>query len=391
MATILLVPFGSPGHLVPFGTLASTLVAHGHEVHVFAEVGVALPPGVDTVTPKRWRLSGQVPPEVLTGGDPAALFRFLFFGSVPEMTEDVRDALVDLDADLVIGDLFMPGAGLAAELTGTPWLSLCCSPIPGAQAYRAFLDPSAVDNFDATSVRAELGLPAAPGENLLGRLSPLGHLVLGTPRFCGTEDLPAQARLIGPMVGPGRPRTPPSTRVVVTTTTNSEASLGGRKFAQDRYLGTAAEVLGTLPNRAVITLPDGVTAPAARSTVEFLGPTPHDELFDDAGVVLCHAGWGTVSRALVRGLPLVLVPLIGDQFTIAERCVELGAAVRLDSATLRAEDLRAAIDAVCDDPAYRAAAAELAEDIRATDPLAAAAAEVSSALRRARPDREGAP
>jgi UDP-N-acetylglucosamine transferase subunit ALG13 len=328
-----------------------------------------------------------VPTDVLASGDAAAVFRFLFFGSVLDMTEDIRAVAADPRVDLVISDLFMPGAGLACELDGVTWMSVCCGPVAGPDAYRAFLEPHAAPNFDAATTRSALGLPAAPGENLLGRISPFGHLVPATRRFIGTAELPDTVALVGPLVPAGQPRpadNPPT--VVVTSTTNTESFLGGRGVARERYLRTAASALADLPVRVLIVLPNGHPRPddppANVRTTGLLSREELDEEFDGAAAVVCHAGWGTVGRALIRGVPLVLVPLVGDQFHIAARCAELGVAVTLDPATLCADDLRDAVRAVCTDSRYRTAAARLAADFQAADPLTSAVAEVDALLTR---------
>ncbi|MFC7760434.1 glycosyltransferase [Catellatospora bangladeshensis] len=107
---------------------------------------------------------------------------------------------------------------------------------------------------------------------------------------------------------------------------------------------------------------------------------PHDELFDRASAVVTHAGWGTVCRALVRGLPLVLVPIFADQPYIATRCAELGLGIALDADTVTATELRDAIRAVVEEPRYRNAAQEVAGELRAMAPLATAADLITASL-----------
>lgn len=369
MTRILLVPFGSPGHTTPFRALGAALARRGHDVLLYGTDG--------TITPTRWRPAGPVPAELVAAADAAALFRFMFFGSVLDMTHDVLDATRRHDVDLVVGDVFMPGAGLAAELAGLPWVSVSTTAVPAADSYRSYLDPHAAANFDATTTRAALGLPPAPGENLLGRLSPMLHLIPTTPAFAGPVDLPASAALVGPFVRTARIRTAKTSTVAVTATTNSATVLAGRTFARDRYLATTVRALADLPIRAVLTASYAGGLPP---NVERRGPAPHDDLFDTVDAVVCHAGWGTVGRALMRGLPLVLVPMVGDQFYIAGRCAELGVGIRLDADTMSTVDIRDAIHAVHTDDRYRGAAAAIAAEFHATAPLDTAPATVESVL-----------
>jgi N-glycosyltransferase len=119
-------------------------------------------------------------------------------------------------------------------------------------------------------------------------------------------------------------------------------------------------------------------AGATPPNVRLLGAVGHDELFDRSTAVVTHGGWGTVSRALVRGRPLVLVPLCGDQPYIAARCADLGLGIALPAETVTPAALREAIHAVVVEPRFGKAAGELAAELRAMAPLATASALISS-------------
>jgi UDP:flavonoid glycosyltransferase YjiC (YdhE family) len=97
-------------------------------------------------------------------------------------------------------------------------------------------------------------------------------------------------------------------------------------------------------------LPDGMTA----------GPGRQAPLLHRASVVVCAGGHGMVTKALVRGLPLVVVPGPGDQRENAARVARLGAGVHLPPAKLTPQTLRAAVERVLTEPSYAAAARRLA-------------------------------
>eukprot|EP00123_Amoebidium_parasiticum_P012985 comp21695_c0_seq1/m.30598 comp21695_c0_seq1/g.30598 ORF comp21695_c0_seq1/g.30598 comp21695_c0_seq1/m.30598 type:complete len:1007 (-) comp21695_c0_seq1:691-3711(-) len=48
--------------------------------------------------------------------------------------------------------------------------------------------------------------------------------------------------------------------------------------------------------------------------IKFIGPAPHDWLFDQCCAVVHHGGAGTTSVGLLAGKPTVIVPFFGDQF-----------------------------------------------------------------------------
>jgi zeaxanthin glucosyltransferase len=362
MTRLLLVPFPETGHTQPMAALGARLHADGHEVTVFAETEAT-----------RWHLHQPLPQHMYTTADAATLCRHLFLGDVADMTRDIVDLAQRCRADLIVTDVMMPGGGLAAELTGLPWVSLSCSPIPALDAFRTFIDPPMVAAFDPRSTRQALGLPADDDRNLLGRTSDRLHLIPTTSTFAGDPELPAAVALTGPFAPlpaarPDGGPEPPT--VVVTASTHSLSTLGGRASVQDRYVAAAVEALSGLAVTGLVTRDGGPVRPPAN--VRFLGPVPHDELFDRASAVVTHAGWGTVSRALVRGLPLVLVPIAGDQPYIAARCADLGLGIALPAETVTTTELRDAVRAVVEEPRFGKAAREFAVELHAMAPLATA-------------------
>jgi UDP:flavonoid glycosyltransferase YjiC (YdhE family) len=367
MTSVLLVPFPTAGHTEPMAALGAQLRADGHTVTVFAESQTT-----------RWRLHQPMPPQLLATADSATLFRHLFLGDVADMARDVVDLAEVCGAELVVADVMMPGGGLAAELAGLPWASMASNPIPSLDACRIFIPEHAVAAFAPHSTREALGLPAGDDRNLLGRTSDRLHLIPTTPSFADWPDPPPQVALVGPFVPlpPEPPPAPPEPPVVVVSaSTTPPASLGGNTFVQDRYVEAAVEALGGLPVTGLVTR-EGTGRPPAN--VRFLGPAPHEALFDRATAVVTHAGWGTVSRALVRGLPLVLAPIFGDQAYTAQRCADLGLGIALPAATVTPTELRGAIRAVVEEPRYRKAAGELAAELRSMVPLATASSMITS-------------
>jgi len=83
--------------------------------------------------------------------------------------------------------------------------------------------------------------------------------------------------------------------------------------------------------------------------------------------VITHGGHGTVMKALIAGVPLVVVPLGRDQPGNAARVIRAGAGLRLrKNASVSA--LRAAVARVTEDPGYRAAARRMADRLAAIFP-----------------------
>jgi UDP:flavonoid glycosyltransferase YjiC (YdhE family) len=85
----------------------------------------------------------------------------------------------------------------------------------------------------------------------------------------------------------------------------------------------------------------------------------HADVLPHCSAVITHGGHGTVMKALIAGIPMVVVPLGRDQPDNAARVVHAGAGIRLrKNASVSA--LRAAVARVIGDPRYRAAAGAMA-------------------------------
>jgi len=386
MTSVLLVPYHPPGHAEPMAALSRALREQGHSVTVFSESEAT-----------RWRLDAPFPASMFAAGSGGAMFRHMLVGDVADMARDIADLASARSAEVIVADVMMPGGGLAAELAGLPWASLSCNPIPEPDPFVEHLPDEAVAAFAPRPTLESLGLPADDERNLLRRTSGQLHLVPTTQRFAGFPDVSEPVALVGPFVPVPRPPVAvPSGEptVAVTTSSGTPAGMGRSAFVQDRYVNAAAEALGSLPVRGRVSSQPTGPAPA---NVQFVGRVPIDELYHGCAAVVTHCGWGTVSHALVRGLPLVLVLAFGSdqvplyaysQPYIAQRCVELGVGVAVPGESVTAADLRAAVEVVLAEPAYREAAGKFAAEVRALAPLPTASSMIASLpVRAPRADR----
>jgi MGT family glycosyltransferase len=209
--------------------------------------------------------------------------------------------------------------------------------------------------------RAEVGLP--PVRDLPGLMARADRvLVCSSPSYdFGSGSVPANVCYVGPQLddqasgastgpwadAPGQPL------VLV--------GLSSTVMRQEGLLQRAADALGQLPVRGLVTTGPAVD-PAVISAPDNVTVTRwvrHADVLPHCSAVITHGGHGTVMKALIGGVPLVLVPLGRDQPDNAGRVVHAGAGIRLrKNATVSA--LRAAVGRVIDDPRYRAAARQMA-------------------------------
>jgi UDP:flavonoid glycosyltransferase YjiC (YdhE family) len=90
---------------------------------------------------------------------------------------------------------------------------------------------------------------------------------------------------------------------------------------------------------------------------------PHSLLLSRCDAIITHAGAGTLIASIGAGLPMVMVPLFGDQLPNAERAADAGAGIVLDQASLTPTSLRNATRAILSDPQYRRAVGALRDEM----------------------------
>jgi UDP:flavonoid glycosyltransferase YjiC (YdhE family) len=94
-----------------------------------------------------------------------------------------------------------------------------------------------------------------------------------------------------------------------------------------------------------------------------------DDLLRQADLVVCGGGHGMLSKTLLAGVPVVVVPGGGDQWELANRVVRQGSARLVRP--LSADALSAGVAEVLADPGYRQAARRAGDSIvRVADPVA---------------------
>ncbi|HEX6390579.1 MAG TPA: nucleotide disphospho-sugar-binding domain-containing protein, partial [Solirubrobacteraceae bacterium] len=150
--------------------------------------------------------------------------------------------------------------------------------------------------------------------------------------------------------------------------------------AEQRLLRASLEGLADLPVRVLGTWnrrPPAVPlpAPANARVVEWVS---YARTMPSADVLVCHAGHGTVMRALTSGCAVVAVPAAGDMNENAARLDWAGVGVRLPRRSATPRAIRLAVGRALDDGRLRARVDELAAWAAARDPAARAAELVES-------------
>ncbi|WP_280828843.1 nucleotide disphospho-sugar-binding domain-containing protein [Mycobacterium sp. OTB74] len=355
-----------PGHAFPAIALCLRFVAAGDEAVLFTGrqwLDTARAAGVDAR-----ELLGLDPEEGDDDTDSGAKIH----QRAARMAILNVPVLRELSPDLVVSDVITVCGGMAAELLGLPWVELAPHPLylpskglpplgsglaPGV-GFRGRLRDSVMRFLTARSVRqgdlqrsaarVEIGLPATdPG--------PLRRLIATLPALeVPRPDWPDEAVVVGPLhFEPTAAvlEVPPGEGPVVVVAPSTATT--GMQGLDD--LALQALIPGrTLPSGARVVVSRLRGADGEVPTWAAVGLGRQDELLKCADLMICGSGHGIVSKTLLAGVPMVLVPGGGDQWEIANRVVRQGSAEVVRPLT--EESLVAAVGQVLAGPAYREAA-----------------------------------
>jgi UDP:flavonoid glycosyltransferase YjiC (YdhE family) len=409
---ILVAGWDSGGGVEAVQTMVRRAVARGHEVRVLGTGGLRPPFESAGAVFRRYRYAPDNDlrrPETDLLKDWQARTPWtmwarardrLLAGPAREFCRDVVEELEREAADVVAVDTMIPSARFGAEAAGVPAVIVMHGPyvVPRAEApligtglmpargrLGRLRDRSAAAAALAVfrtvlpalnQARAEFGLaPLRDPRDLIGGASRV--LVCTSPGYdFAARSVPANVRYVGPQLdvavsaAPGnRPPAVPGDRQAAPG--NARAAAPGRPLVlvglsstvmrQESLLQRAADALGRLPVRGLVTTgpavdPALITAPPNVTVTRW---ARHADVLPQCSAVITHGGHGTVMKALIAGVPLVVVPLGRDQPDNAARVVHAGAGVRLRK-TASVGRLRAATARVIDDPRYRAAAGQMA-------------------------------
>jgi UDP:flavonoid glycosyltransferase YjiC (YdhE family) len=368
---VLLGAFGDPGHAFPMIALGRALAARGHEVtlqtwrrwqaHVEAE-GLAFAPAPEY----------QVFP---SGPEPLD-----FYEAVVHATSDTLPLVRTLRPDVVVADILTLAPALAAEVEGVPCATLIPHVYPHGERHfpiyslGARLPRTAAGRWmwrhaqrpvssglergrrELNETRARLGLPALA--HVHGGISRQLALVATFPQLEYPRAWPEHVHVVGPLMWEppsGDVELPPGDEPLVLVAPST---------AQDkdhRLLTAALRGLAGAPVRVLATWnrrlpPRPLPVPENARVVEWLS---YSRTMPRCDVVVCHAGHGTLVRALSSGCAVVACPAVGDMNENAARLDWAGAGVRLPRRFTSPRALRLAVERSLGDREIRGRAREL--------------------------------
>jgi UDP:flavonoid glycosyltransferase YjiC (YdhE family) len=368
--------------------LGRALAARGHEItlqtwvrwrsHVVAE-GLNFAPAPEYQAFPPGRANGE---------------RDDFYEATVHAAGETLSLVRSLDPDVVVADILTLGPALAAELCDVRWATLIPHVYPegeldfpiyslgarlprsrvGRALWRHAQGPIGkgleLGRVELNRVRAQLGLSAL--NYFHGGISRELAIVATFPQLEYPRRWPAHVHVVGPLMWepPSEDvRLPPGVAPLVLIAPST---------AQDpdqRMLRAALRGLADAPLRVIATWnrrppSPPLSTPANARIVEWLSYSRTMPLCD---AVVCHAGHGTLARALACGCAVVACPALGDMNENAARLDWAGAGVRVPHRFTCPRPLRLAVERALAEPSIRAHAAALADWLDCHEPGAAAA------------------
>jgi MGT family glycosyltransferase len=297
---------------------------------------------------------------------------------------ETQPLIRELDPEAVIADILTIAAGLAAELEERPWATLVPHVLPvsergfppysigarlprtplGGALWRA-MEPvvrlgTERGRLELNETRRRLGLP--PLDHVHGGISRQLAVVGTFPQL----EYPRHSswpwvRVTGPLMYE-RPaddvELPPGEDPLVLIAPSTSQDRG------QRMLQAALAALRDEPVRVIAATNrrgepvSGLAVPPNARVVDWLS---YSRTMPHCAAVVCHAGHGTVVRALASGVPLVACPAAGDMGENAARVAWAGVGVSLPRRLVTERGIRLAVRRVLGDPSYAERARELAD------------------------------
>ncbi|WP_232668247.1 macrolide family glycosyltransferase [Pseudonocardia sp. TRM90224] len=387
MAHIAMVSIPAPGHVNPSTEVIRGLVARGHRVTYandpsYAEIiegmGAELVPCPTTLpfhTDEAWE-----------GDDLDGMAAFLDDAIV--MLPRLRSAYADDRPDLFLYDIGGFAARILAAEMGVAAIQLSSTFVAWDGYEDDMAEVLAAMNADPRGVAYQHKLQGwlvehgqQPDAGWLGR--PERGIVL-VPKVLQpfADRVGPHMSFVGPCLAP-RPEQggwsqPASAERVLLV------SLGSAYTDHADFYRRCIAAFGRLPGWHVV-LQIGAHVDQAElgdvpGSVEVHRWVPQLAILEQADAFLTHAGMGGSAEGLWTGTPMIAAPQGVDQFSNADALVAAGVARRVDSATVTAEELRAALLAVADSPEMRARCAALQRELREEGGTAGAVELIEGAL-----------
>ena len=316
------------------------------------------------------------------------------YAAAVKASAPTRELIRSVDPEVVVADIITVAGSLAAQAEGRRWATLVPHVLPTGEpgfpiySVGAVYPRSAVGRrmwsllrpmvmtgeeqgrVELNGARERVGLP--PLDEVHGGISRDLAIVATFPQleYPRTDGWPGM-RVTGPLLWEqpfGDVELPPGDAplVLVAPSTSQDPE---HRLVRATLEGLADEPVRVLASTNRREPAEPLPVPANARLVDWVSYAGTMPLCD---AVVCHAGHGTLARALASGAPVVAVPHSGDMAENAARIRWAGAGVSLPRRFTTPRGVRLAVRRVLGDPRYRRRAQKLRDWATRNDGASAA-------------------
>ena len=381
MKRILVMPDGNwLSHVSRPFEIARALRDRGHEV-VFASDGeyMRLP------REARFRVLGArtLDPDHVLRCSRSGRVNWWSLDEIRAMVDDELRVFAEVEPDLVIGD-FRLTLSSSCERHGVPYASV--------------LNASWTNYFDAPLRAPEhFGVTRVLGRRLTTRLLPMVkravlwhdarpfrryrrahglsprtniwdvwrgdlNLLVDTPDYGPTRDLPESFRYVGPTLWEPEIETPAWLAELDPDRPTLYFTMGSTGYA--RFFELAVDLFGESDFQVLMTTAGLVHFDHLPDNVFAVDYAPGSALMEHADVVVCQGGNGTIYQALRYGVPIIGIPTMHDQEFNLERVEALGCGIQLSELSFQPSHLTEAVETILGNPSFEREAGRQRETLR---------------------------
>jgi MGT family glycosyltransferase len=390
--SFLLASWGTSGNLTPLLTAGRRLRHAGHSVRVIADPAKRTEienAGFAFVAWRRAPIGAEADP--LKVDSIQDFCGRAIFDPILSYAADIREEVERAPTDAVLAIDLLFGVALGAEVAGVGFAMLSphvsARPLTGVPPIGSGMRPPKTPE-ERAEVEAERNRFADSLNEFLPRLNH-ARTSLGLPIFdhifdiydrsdrvllgisqafdFDADDVPENVRYIGPLLDQPAwstpwdgswPRESNRPRALISFSTGAQG--------QADVVQRVVSAMGGVEIDAVVTTGPSLDVEEVKppKNVRVLSSAPHDAVMKEVSLIVAHGGHGTVNRALIHGLPMLVMPNGRDQNDNALRVEARGAGLVLPC-TASEEEIAAAVNRLISEPHFRVAARRLGAAIAA--------------------------
>ena len=401
MARIAIVIDSAEGHVLPTLSFCRELLNRGHDVtYLVSYIGTDGPALTFSETQQLIRSQGFTclpffEKEIRHGADAGSNQLYLFGPLVRGIALD--DTVARLKPDLFLTLTIFSAEALVLRFRyNTPVVLLRshCTSLPRKQLCREVVTNRLMDVADGLPELMDLlvnaNVPIKKLTDIADLALEIPELILLPQEFASpdTNDddsaLYIGAALLPTLFQPTQDRVACSSlsSKLIYCSLGSQAHL--RPDISRRFFRMAIDEIGTRTDIELIVSTGRGLDP------QELGPLPGNvwvtdwlsqpEVLKRADLMITHGGLGSVKECIAAAVPMIVVPMMRDQFSAAERVVHYGLGLRADVETLNGSDLSKLINRITANSSFKNSVREMSACFRR--PIAEAAFRVIDGLTR---------